>query len=102
MGIKEKVDEIVENLDNTNDEHVPYQPPSFQDYSTDSAKALMAKYENKGSLTPQPESIRSRRRSGRVPVTIRKTGSLGEPNNSEENEEVPMEKILENVCAFVE
>ena len=56
--IKEKVDEIVDNLDDTNDEHVPYRPPSFQDYSSDSAKALMAKYENKGSLTPQPESIR--------------------------------------------
>ena len=56
--IKEKVDEIVDNLNDTNDEHVPYRPPSFQDYSSDSAKALMAKYENKGSLTPQPESIR--------------------------------------------
>jgi len=98
--IKEKVDEIIDNLDDTNEEHVPYRPPSFQDYSTDSAKALMAKYENKGSLTPQPESVRSRRISGRV--TIRRTRSLSEPRTSEEIKEVPMEKILENVCAFVE
>ena len=27
------------------DEHEPYRPPSFQNYSSDSAKALLAKYE---------------------------------------------------------
>ena len=66
------------------DEHIPYRPPSFQDYSSDSAKALMTKYENKGSLTPQAESSR------RLPcqVTVRRTRSLEEPKNSTENEEV--------------
>jgi len=96
--IKETVDDIVADLDANEDEHIPYRPPSFQDYSSDSAKALMTKYENKGSLTPQAESSR------RLPcqVTVRRTRSLEEPKNSTENEEVPMEKVLENVCAYVE
>ena len=85
--IKDKVDTIVENLDAIDEgEHVPYRPPSFQDYSSDSAKALMAKYENKGSLTPQAESSSSRRLA--CPVTVRRTRSLEEPRNSVENEEV--------------
>ena len=85
--MKETVDDIVENLDaNEEDEHIPYRPPSFQDYSSDSAKALMTKYENKGSLTPQAESSR------RLPcqVTVRRTRSLEEPKNSSENEEVSL------------
>ena len=85
--MKETVDDIVENLDaNEEDEHIPYRPPSFQDYSSDSAKALMTKYENKGSLTPQAESSR------RLPcqVTVRRTRSLEEPKNSTENEEVSL------------
>ena len=90
--LKEKVDDIVDNLDTTNeDEHVPYRPPSFQDYSSDSAKALMAKYENKGSLTPQAESTSSRRLSCRV---IRKTRSLEEPKVSSENDEVKISSIF--------
>ena len=84
--MKETVDDIVENLDANEDEHIPYRPPSFQDYSSDSAKALMTKYENKGSLTPQAESSR------RLPcqVTVRRTRSLEEPKNSSENEEVSL------------
>ena len=87
--IKETVDDIVADLDANEDEHIPYRPPSFQDYSSDSAKALMTKYENKGSLTPQAESSR------RLPcqVTIRRTRSLEEPKNSTENEEVSPLKI---------
>ena len=87
--MKETVDDIVENLDANEDEHIPYRPPSFQDYSSDSAKALMTKYENKGSLTPQAESSR------RLPcqVTVRRTRSLEEPKNSTENEEVNHLKI---------
>ena len=89
--IKEKVDEIIDNLNDTNEEHVPYRPPSFQDYSSDSAKALMAKYENKGSLTPQAESTSSRRLSCRV---VRKTRSLEEPKVSSENDEVKISSIF--------
>ena len=84
--MKETVDDIVENLDTNEDEHIPYRPPSFQDYSSDSAKALMTKYENKGSLTPQPQAESSRGLP--CQVTVRRTRSLEEPKNSTENEEV--------------
>ena len=89
--MKETVDDIVENLDANEDEHIPYRPPSFQDYSSDSAKALMTKYENKGSLTPQPQAESSRGLP--CQVTVRRTRSLEEPKNSTENEEVSHLKI---------
>ena len=51
----------------------------------------MTKYENKGSLTPQPQAESSRGLP--CQVTVRRTRSLEEPKNSTENEEVSYLKI---------
>jgi hypothetical protein len=100
--LKSNVDDIIDTLDevehNLNKvdlssvEHIPFRPPSFQNYSSDSAKALMARYEAKGSMTPNDKYLStSPRRSPRV----RKTRSLEPPV-------VANDKCLDGVVAFVE
>ena len=83
--------------DSDGKDHVPYRPPSFQDYSSDSAKALLAKFDHKGSLTPQATAVCKRQSEQRV----RKTRSL-EDIHKKSLDDKSDEHILENVCAFVE
>ena len=107
--IDDKPKNDTENSNNKDEDHVPYRPPSFQDYSSDSAKALMAKLENNVSLTPKAESTRITRRSS---MSVRKTKSLDHvpsPKSPSENNTskdtvilVDEENILKNVTAYVE
>ena len=96
--------------------HDPYRPPSFQNYSSESAKALLAKYEaGKLSLSDSKSSSNLRKtrslESAGSPVNLplqpntdqqnnspqkcRKTRSLEVPSNGHLN-------ILEGVRAYVE
>lgn len=69
-------------------EHVPYRPPSFQDYSSDSAKAMLAQFEAKSISKPADED------KSNFDTTLELL-----PKAAEEN---PIDKVLEGVTAFVE
>ena len=102
--------------------HEPYRPPSFQDYSSDSAKALFAKYEGKKSSIPTrlptpskcrktrsmeaPTAESSNEKSSKKisPPSIRKTRSLDPPPTTEEpsTSNIADNEILKGVTAYVE
>lgn len=93
-ALRAQVDDIIETLEEHDDDvHVPYRPPSFQDYSSDSAKMLLARFESgKGSLTPTCKSSEE----PSSPPKVRKTRSLDPPKAQS------LDSVLEGVCAFVE
>lgn len=82
--------------DSTNEEakeHVPYRPPSFQDYSSDSAKALLAQFEAQ-SISKQLEEDKDKFDS--TLETLPKVADQDPIDN------VNLDKVLEGVIAFVE
>ena len=78
---------FIERKDEEN-EHIPYKPPSFQDYSSDSAKALLGKFEEEKSQVKRSKSLESA--SGNSEKNVRKTRSLD------------LREVLSEVVAFVE
>ena len=72
---------------------MPYRPPSFQDYSSDSAKALLAQFEAQ-SISKQLEEDKDKFDS--TLETLPKVADQDPIDN------VNLDKVLEGVIAFVE
>ena len=92
-------------------EHVPYRPPSFQDYSSDSAKALLAKFEEQSELNACDDNKirlndKKDKQEGASPRLEIQAMNLGNNlDNSMEIEcqaNVSLNKVLDGVTAFVE
>lgn len=89
-ALRSEVEGIIESLDENED------IPSLPDFSSDSAKLLLARFESgKGSLTPAGKSSNE----ATSPLKIRKTRSL-EPQPQKAQED--LSHILKGVVAFVE
>ncbi len=88
------------------DEHVPYRPPSFQNYSCDSAQALIAKYENaatEGAIQDKEDDKPVELNCSKVDENQDAPKAKGDDDLDDTVElEVNENEILKDVRAFVE
>ena len=86
-------------------EHVPYRPPSFQDYSSDSAKALLAKFEDQQTSDDKnlEKSDKVDGQEGELEIqAMNLDDQLDDSVEIDSKANVSMNKVLEGVTAFVE